>query len=88
MEYHGEKDTRLLSRYILKNRCIVVSRRVRNISEYVLKELQIGFSTSYTEPGLVRQVLLKTAGEYCEHEKSVKNVRYALTSLGLSCLQI
>ena len=38
LEYHGEKDLRLLSQYLLKNRCIAVSRCVRDISEYVLKK--------------------------------------------------
>ena len=40
-----KKDPRLLSRYILENRCIVVSRSVRNISEHMLRKLQIGSST-------------------------------------------
>ena len=40
-----KKDPRLLSRYILENRCIVVSGRVRNISEHMLRKLQIGSST-------------------------------------------
>ena len=42
----------------------------------------------YTAPGLAWQALLKTAAEYCENEKKRKELRYALTSLGLSCLQM
>ena len=52
-----------------------------------LKICKLDSAHFYTAPGLAWQALLKTAAEYCEHEKGVKNVSYALTSLGLGCLQ-
>ena len=40
-------------------------------------------------PGIACQALLKTAAEYCEHEKkkTVKSVNYGQINLGFSCLQ-
>ena len=40
-----------------------------DISEYVLKKLKLDTANFYTSPGLAWQALLKTAAEYCEHEK-------------------
>ena len=38
--------------------------------------------------GIACQALLKTAAEYCEHEKKpVKSVNYGQINLGFSCLQ-
>ena len=44
LDYHGDKGHRLLSRYLLKNRCFAVGRCIWDISQYVLKKLQIGSS--------------------------------------------
>ena len=52
-----------------------------------LKNYKLDPADFYTAPGLAWQALLKTASEYCEHEKGVRNVKYAPTSSGLSCLQ-
>ena len=45
LEYHGEKDAGLLSRYLLKNRCSAVGRCIWDLSEYMSKKLQVGSST-------------------------------------------
>ena len=52
-----------------------------------LKKYKLDLAHFYTAIGLAWQALLKTASEYCEHEKGVRNVKYAPTSSGLSCLQ-
>ena len=71
LEYHGKRP--LLSRYLLKNRCIAVSGCVWNISQYVLKKLQIRFSTFLHRTRISMAVLLKTAAEYYDHEKSCEH---------------
>ena len=51
-----------------------------------LKNCKLDLAHFYTATGLAWQALLKTAAENCEHEKGIKSVNYAPTSLGLSCL--
>ena len=53
-----------------------------------LKNYKLDPAHFYTAPELAWQALLKTAAEYCEHEKRAKTVNYAPTSSGLSCLRI
>ena len=50
---------RLLSRYLLKNRCFGVDRCIRGISEFVLKKLQVGSSTFLQRTGLDMAGLIK-----------------------------
>ena len=52
-----------------------------------LKNYKLDPAHFYTAPGLAWQALLKTVTESCEHKKSVRNVKYAPATLGLSCLQ-
>ena len=55
-----------------------------------LKHYRLDPAHFYTAPGLAWQTLLKTAAELLSTvstKKSVRNVRYAPTSSGLSCLQ-
>ena len=49
-----------------------------------LKNYKLDPADFYTAPGLAWQALLKTASEYCEHEKDARNVNYAPTSSGLA----
>ena len=49
-----------------------------------LKNHKLDPAHFYTAPGLAWQALLKTASEYCEHEKDARNVNYAPTSSGLA----
>ena len=49
-----------------------------------LKSYKLDPAHFYTAPGLAWQALLKTASEYCEHEKDARNVNYAPTSSGLA----
>ena len=72
MEYHGKKDSRLLSRYLLKNRCIAVSGYFKTFRNTCLKNYKLDPAHFYTARGLAWQALLKTTAEYCEYEKRRK----------------
>ena len=53
-----------------------------------LKNYKLDPAHFYPAPGLTWQALLKTAAEYCGHEKDAKTVNYVPTSSGLSCFRI
>ena len=86
-EIPWKKDPRLLSRYLLKKDVLLLADVLEAFWITCLKSHKLGPAHFYNTPGLAWQALLKTAAEYCEHEKSLRNMNYAPTSLGLSCLQ-
>ena len=71
----------------IKTNVLLLADVLEAFRDRCLKNYKLDPAHFYTAPGLAWQALLKTAAEYCEHEKGVKNVSYALTSLGLGCLQ-
>ena len=60
-----KKDPWLISRHLLENRCFTV---VKTFQNKCLKKRKPDPAHFYAAPGLVRQVLLKTTCQYCEHQ--------------------
>ena len=86
LEYHGEKNLRLLSRYLLKNRCFAAGR-YETFRNTCLKNYKLDTAHFYTAPGLAWKALLKTASETVSMKKGAKTLLYARTSSGLGYLQ-
>ena len=72
----------------LKTDVLLLADVFETFENTCLKNYKLESAHFYTVPELGWEALLKTADEYCKLEKSVMNVNYALTSSGLSCLQI
>ena len=72
MEYLGEKDPRLLSRYLLLTDVLLLVDVFEVFRDTCLKNYGLDPVHFYTTPGLAWQALLKTATMYCEHEERRK----------------
>ena len=86
MEYHGEKDPRLLLQYLLKNRCFAVGDVLETFRDTCLKYYRLDPAHFYIAPVLAWQALLKTAAEYHEHEKRRKDGELRLDKFRLELL--
>ena len=71
----------------LKTDVLLLADVLETFRNTCLKNYKLDPAHFYTAPGLSWQALLKTASEHCEHQKSIRNVKYDPTSSGLGCLQ-
>ena len=73
MECHGKKDLGQLSDTYLKIDVLLLADVFEAFRSKSLKNYKLDPAHFYTAPGLAWQALLKTAAEYCEHEKRCKD---------------
>ena len=73
MECHGKKDLGQLSDAYLKIDVLLLADVFEVFRSKSLKNYKLDPAHFYTAPGLAWQALLKTAAEYCEHEKRRKD---------------
>ena len=86
MEYHGEKGPWLLSRYLLKKRCLLLAGVFETFWNTCLKNYKLDTAHFYTAHGLAWQTLLKTVAENCEHEKKCKDCELCPDEFGFELL--
>ena len=60
----------------LKTDVLLLADVLETFRNTCLKNYKLDPAHFYTAPGLSWQALLKTASEYCEHQKSIRNVKY------------
>ena len=72
MEYHGEEDTRSLSKHILENRSFTVRRCIDTFLNTLLRYYNLDPPQFYIPPGLACKALLKTGSRYCEDKVKCK----------------
>ena len=73
MECHGEEDPWLLSRTYIKTVVLLLADVFKTFRNTCLGHYKLDPARFYTAPGLSWQALLKTAAEYCQHEKRRKD---------------
>ena len=73
MEYHGEKTLGRYQDTYLKTDVLLLADVFETFRNTSLKNYKLDPAHFYTASGLARQDLLKTASEYCEHEKRRKD---------------
>ena len=72
MEYHGEKTLGFYRDTYLKTDVLLLVDVFETFRNGCLKNYKLDPAHFYTKRGLAWQAVLKTATEYCEHEKRCK----------------